>query len=165
MYYPDERRRSVDRLATELFASKRSYLLAIARRHAACVDDAEEALQEAFAAFLKSYDPTGGAPPVAWLTLVMKRACWRAKEARVLCLEPEALAKVAAADAPDPAARIGAREEARRRLGRLKVDERKAVVLHAAGYTYGEIGERCGWTRTKVNRCLYEGRGALRTSN
>jgi DNA-directed RNA polymerase specialized sigma24 family protein len=44
----------------------------------------------------------------------------------------------------------------------LKRDERRAVVLHAAGFTYGEIGECFGWSATKVNRYLYEGRKALR---
>jgi DNA-directed RNA polymerase specialized sigma24 family protein len=34
--------------------------------------------------------------------------------------------------------------------------------LLAAGLSYAEIGELCGWTYTKVNRCLAEGRVALR---
>jgi hypothetical protein len=35
-------------------------------------------------------------------------------------------------------------------------------VLRAAGYSYREIGERQGWTYIKVNRCIAEGRAALR---
>jgi RNA polymerase sigma factor (sigma-70 family) len=164
MYYPDDRRRSVDRLAGELYQAKRSFLLGVARRHAACEDEAEEALHEAFAAFLEGYDPSGGAPALPWLVTVTKRACWRAKEKRGVCVEPGTLAEVVSGEAPDPADRVERREEARRRLGGLKVDERSALVLHGAGYTYGEIGERCGWTQTKVNRCLYEGRRALKGS-
>ncbi|HEX4306489.1 MAG TPA: RNA polymerase sigma factor [Solirubrobacterales bacterium] len=164
MYYPDERRRSVDRLATELYTARRSFLLGVARRHASCEDDAEEALQEAFAEFLAGYDPSGGAPPLPWLVTVTKRACWRAKEKRGVCLEPATLAGMVVGDVPDQAARVAGRDEARRRLGALKRDERRALVLHAAGFTYPEIGERSGWTHTKVNRCLYEGRKALRAS-
>jgi DNA-directed RNA polymerase specialized sigma24 family protein len=32
----------------------------------------------------------------------------------------------------------------------------------ALGYSYREIAERQGWTYTKVNRCVAEGRAALR---
>jgi DNA-directed RNA polymerase specialized sigma24 family protein len=55
-----------------------------------------------------------------------------------------------------PAATAG-----RSTLRGLKPDERTAIGLAAAGYSYGEIAERRGWTKTKVNRCLYEGRAAL----
>jgi DNA-directed RNA polymerase specialized sigma24 family protein len=48
------------------------------------------------------------------------------------------------------------------RLRSLKADQRTALVLQAAGYSYREIGERRGWTYTKVNRCVTEGRRALR---
>jgi RNA polymerase sigma factor (sigma-70 family) len=163
MYFSEtERRRSVDRLATELFAERGAHLMAVARHHTRREADAADALQEAFVAFIAEYDPRRGSPPIAWLTLVLKRRCWRLNERRVLEVEPLALDEMLVGEAVDPALRVGARDEARRRLGALKVNERRAVVLHAAGFTYGEIGERCGWTRTKVNRCLYEGRRALK---
>jgi RNA polymerase sigma factor (sigma-70 family) len=156
-----ENRRSVHRLAAELFATRHDHLLRIARHNSRREADAADALQEAFVAFLATYDPGRGSPPLAWLTLTLKRACWRANERRPLSYEPAALAEILTETAPDPARRVLAGEEARRRLGVLKRDERRAVVLHAAGFTYGEIGEHCGWTATKVNRCLYEGRKAL----
>ena len=34
-------------------------------------------------------------------------------------------------------------------------------MLQAQGYSYAEICELCGWTYTKVNRCLAEGRARL----
>ena len=43
--------------------------------------DAEEAVQQAFLAFLGKFDPDSEAPPLAWLTLTLKRECW-AKRAR-----------------------------------------------------------------------------------
>ena len=49
-----------------------------------------------------------------------------------------------------------------RALATLKPAERRALALLAAGLSYAEIGELCGWSYTKVNRCLAEGRAALR---
>jgi RNA polymerase sigma factor (sigma-70 family) len=159
-----ENRRTVNRLAAELFAERHDHLLRIARRNSRREADARDAVQEAFAAFIATYDPDRGSPALAWLTLALKRICWKLNAARALPCEPLVLAEMSAGESPDPAHRVGAREEARVRLAALKADERRALVMHAAGYSYGEIGERCGWTRTKVNRCLYEGRRALRGS-
>lgn len=47
-------------------------------------------------------------------------------------------------------------------LRRLKPHERRALRLQAAGYSYREIAELSGWTYTKVNRCISEGRRAFR---
>ena len=43
-------------------------------------------------------------------------------------------------------------------LRALKPDERRALMLKAQGYSYQEIGEHFGWTYTKVNRSITEGR-------
>jgi hypothetical protein len=43
-------------------------------------------------------------------------------------------------------------------MARLKPDERTALLLKAEGYSYREISERQGWTYTKVNRAISEGR-------
>jgi DNA-directed RNA polymerase specialized sigma24 family protein len=43
--------------AGELYADRRDYLLAIARRNAHTEADATEALQEAFASFIAMFDP------------------------------------------------------------------------------------------------------------
>ncbi len=163
MYYSrEERRRSVGRLAAELFAEHHDRLLAVARRNCRRDADASDAVQEAFAAFISTYDPARGSPPLAWLALALKRICWKLGAARALSHDPLVLGEMLPDDSLDPAPRVAAREEARWRLEALKADERRALVLHAAGFTYGEIGERCRWTQTKVNRCLYEGRRALR---
>jgi DNA-directed RNA polymerase specialized sigma24 family protein len=162
MYYPDERRRSVDRLATELFSERRDHLMRVARRNTRREADAEDALQEALICFLTEYDPGRGSPAMPWLTLTLKRRCWRANERRGSEVDPAVIAEAVAGESADPAVRVGERIEARERLGTLKGDERTGLVMHAAGFTYGEIGERRGWSGTKVNRCLYEGRRALR---
>jgi DNA-directed RNA polymerase specialized sigma24 family protein len=75
--YQDAAQPQVRQLATELYADHHDYLLAIARKNAHTEADAEEALQEAFVSFIAKFDPDGGAPPLAWLTLTLKRQCWR----------------------------------------------------------------------------------------
>jgi DNA-directed RNA polymerase specialized sigma24 family protein len=44
----------------------------------------------------------------------------------------------------------------------LKPDQCTALILFAASYSYAQIGQHRGWTYSKVNRCLAEGRTALR---
>ena len=46
-------------------------------------------------------------------------------------------------------------------LRQLKPQEIRALVLKAQGYSYREMCEITGWSYTKVNRCLTEGRQAL----
>ena len=43
-------------------------------------------------------------------------------------------------------------------LRALKPDEARALLLKAEGLSYQEIGKRFGWTYTKVNRSITEGR-------
>ena len=52
--------------------------------------------------------------------------------------------------------------EAAALLAALKPQERRAIALQAAGCSYAEIQAITGWTYTKVNRCIAEGREALR---
>jgi DNA-directed RNA polymerase specialized sigma24 family protein len=168
--YRHSAQRQVRELATEIFSERRDYLMAIAKRNANSEADAEEALQEAFAAFLAHYNPSRGSPPLAWLTLTLKRRCWRAnreaRRERPFGGRPEHGPVLESLGSPraGSAERLIEREEARRRIAALKPDERTALGLLAAGLSYAEIGVRKGWTYTKVNRCITEGRAALRDS-
>jgi hypothetical protein len=66
----------------------------------------------------------------------------------------------------EPWERATDRERAHRALAALatlKRDEARALVLQAAGRTYAEIEAETGWSHTKVNRALTEGRAAFRT--
>jgi len=78
---------------------------------------------------------------------------------------PEEEGFIAPDDRPGPAELIERHEEHEATVGaleRLKPDERTALLMFGLGCSYAEIGELRGWTRTKVNRCLAEGREALR---
>ncbi len=47
-------------------------------------------------------------------------------------------------------------------IEQLKPDERTALILRGLGCTYEEICELRGWTHTKLNRSLVEGRARVR---
>jgi RNA polymerase sigma factor (sigma-70 family) len=175
MYAEEGRQREVAELAAELYREHRGYLLTIACRHAVSRADAEEALQEAFASFIRAYDSGRGAPPLAWLTLAMKRECWRKRRDAHLDRRAGQEAERGSEDfgfvmesIPSRGAsleeRVVERDEGRRRLARLRPDQRTGLGLLGAGFSYREIGRLRGWTYTKVNRSITEGRERLRTT-
>jgi RNA polymerase sigma factor (sigma-70 family) len=164
------------RLATALFTERRDFLLRVARQHARGGGDPEEALQDAFVAFIRHFDPDGAAPALPWLVLTLKRQCWRLREQahldRYIGQEADpgieergfVLAAIPSGE-PGPGQQALEGAEASRRLARLKPDEREAVILQAAGYTYEEIAAGRDWSPTKVKRCVYEGRAELRVDS
>jgi RNA polymerase sigma factor (sigma-70 family) len=170
------RRAGVQALAATLYRERYHYLLAIARRNTANNADAEEALQDAFILFIDHFDPSGEAPPLAWLTLTLKRRCWAIRQSQMQKpngeIAPQRRSGHVGGVVEDPAdhgplpEEIAEVDEAvgalRAGLGELKPDERRALALFALGYSYQEIAENCKWTYTKVNRCIREGRAALR---
>jgi RNA polymerase sigma factor (sigma-70 family) len=171
--YSERSQPQVRRLANQIYDEKHDYLIAIARRNAHTEADAQEALQEAFVSFISHFDPGRAAPPLAWLTLTLKRQCWRQRREahldRIVGQEAEhgagelgSFLEALSSLEPDPAERVIERDEGRSRLRRLKPDERTALGMLAAGLSYKEIGQLRGWTYTKVNRCIAEGRASLR---
>jgi RNA polymerase sigma factor (sigma-70 family) len=175
MYATEQRnRKRVQVLADQLYRERYHYLVRIARRNGDA--DADDAVNDAFAAFIDKFDPDCGAPPLAWLTTTVKRAAWAAYRRQHL---DRRLGQETASDSAGsgfsvanlPAKTAGPEEtteraeyvlEARAKLAALKPQELRALSLLAAGYSYAEIGEMNRWTYTKVNRCISEGRDALR---
>ena len=145
--------------------------------HSNSAADAEDALQNACVQFLRSYNgPADLSAALPWLLLAVKHSAWKLGARRRRCEALVALCPTDSSDGERPALtaldqRPGPFERAERSehlisrialLGRLKPDERTAIVLFALGYSYREIMARQGWTHTKVNRCLSEGRARLR---
>lgn len=179
MYASTEQRNRerVQVLADQLYRERYHYLVRIARRNGAG-DDAPDAVNDSFTAFIDKFDLDCGAPPLAWVTLTLKRRCWAITGSRRLdrraghWVHPESgeprfsVANLPTQTAgPEESAEraeyvLGARE----RLAALKPDERMALLLFGLGYSYHEIGEQRDWSYTKVNRCIAEGRAALRTA-
>jgi RNA polymerase sigma factor (sigma-70 family) len=160
-------------LAEQIYAAHRARLLAIARRNSASAEEAEEALQDALVLFIERFDPEGDSPPLAWLTLTLKRRCWALYRLQQQSWERRSSRdcdrcsdiKLLGGPNRDPDDLLDRGEEIaaiRDRLATLKRDERRALSLLAFGYSYREICKQTGWSYTKVNRCLAEGRAALR---
>jgi len=163
---------STRRAAVDLLSRNRPTLLRIAQRQSLGPEDAEDALQRASLILLTKAPSLNPGRLMAWMAVVTKHeaiAVRRNRERLLRCLPSEDTAfdplDVIATDAPQPAERAERRDavaEARRSLAELKANERIAIVLQAEGYSYAEICEMLGWTYTKVNRCLAEGRAKLR---
>ena len=135
-----------------------------ARRVSLCHDDAEEALQRATVILLTKAPPHPPPRLTAWMHVVTRREALAVRRERERSLGG-GVRDTLAGEGPCPAERAERRERARDRLrllSRLKADERRAIVLQAQGYSYREICALTGWTYTKVNRCLAEGRARLR---
>jgi len=140
-----------------------------ARRYSLCADDAEDAYQRAVEILLTKAPHRPPPQLAAWMQVVTRREALAVRRSRERLVagpdgDDDRLHEVAC-DRPGPAEHAERRERiafAARALALLKPNERLAIVLHAHGYSYAEICELCGWTYTKVNRCLAEGRARLR---
>src|SRR5438093_6498444 len=98
-----------------------------------------------------------------WLHTVVKHEALaiRRQRERLLGASPESPAHAGADRSPSPEEGAGERERARRSaeaLGQLKPSEVRCLLLKALGYSYDEISARTGFSWTKVNRSLTEGR-------
>lgn len=162
-------RATAEALADDLYATHHLRLQRIAERNTYSCEDAEDALQDAFLLFINHFDPGGEAPPLAWLTLTLKRRCWALNRRRQTRLEHErpnvAVERYCPTADPQPEAHIQAADtvaQLRSQLAQLKPDERQALGLSILGYSYQEIAKLHDWTYTKVNRCIREGRAAMR---
>lgn len=156
---------SVDKAA--LLARFRVQMLATARRYSANSHDADDAYQRA-AEILLTRSPAGTEDELCrWLRTTVKH------EALAIRSQVERVAPSGEAERlpePNSERRASAHDEAERKerlslgaqaLERLKPQEFQCLVLKAEGYSYEEIGERTGFSYTKVNRCLVEGRRAF----
>jgi RNA polymerase sigma factor (sigma-70 family) len=158
----------IDALAQ--LASAEVALRRTARRYSLCADDAEDAYQRAVEILLTRAPSADPRHLAAWMQVVTRREALALRRSRERLLGRHAddagdpLERIAC-ERPDPQERLERRERvtsAIRLLFELKPQERRALVLQAHGYSYAEIGRLCGWTYTKVNRCLAEGRARLR---
>ncbi len=161
------------RAAVELIARDGAELRRTARRYSLCEEDAEDACQRALEILLLKAPSERPRELIRWTKTVIKHEALaiRRNRERLLGSPPPG----AAAD-EDPTARIpaqgegpAARAESREHLARsrealrtLKPAELRALTLLAAGYSYAEISEITGFSNTKVNRCLAEGRERFR---
>ena len=140
-------------------------LIRFARRFSWCADDAQDAYQRALERLVRQLRDEPPEHLLPWLRTVIRHEAWSVREQRardVAGFEVDFDREIAAV--ADPADRVAGFERVARTaeaLGRLKPQEVTALVLRGEGLTYRQIAARTGWTYTKVNRCVTEGRRAL----
>jgi RNA polymerase sigma factor (sigma-70 family) len=159
-------RGEVDEAALALLARHGPQILATARRYAATPEDAEDAYQRALEILLTKAPTTREQELVPWLKTVVKHEAFalrRQRERHSPVTDDGDLGDrgTSAAATHEQAERMERLHQGAEALGRLKPQEMRALLLKAEGYSYAEIGEITGWSYTKVNRALTEGRKAL----
>jgi RNA polymerase sigma factor (sigma-70 family) len=172
----DARRAETDaarkRAAVEMIARHGQALRRTARRFSLDAEDADDAYQRALEIVLTKAPTTDARELIRWTQTVTRHEAMAVRESRERLLG----SRGAREGAPDPLASIpaageGPGEQAERRetvarsreaLQALKPAELRALSLLASGYSYAEIGEITGYSHTKINRVLAEGRDRFR---
>lgn len=142
-------------------------LLRFARRFSICPDDAHDAYQRGVEILVRRMRTDPPEQPLNWLRSVIRNeaAGVRMERERMLGREEFDLDKQEARHLEDPSERVAGYErlgQVAEALQRLKTQEVTALVLRAKGLSYQEICAQTGWTYTKTNRAITEGRRALR---
>lgn len=160
------------RAAVEMIARYEGALRRTARRYSFDAEDADDAYQRALEIVLTKAPTTDLRELIRWTQTVTKHEALAVRASREKLLgyqrlregaeDPIALIP-AASDGPDE--QVERREDvarSREALQALKPAELRALGLLAEGYSYAEIGQQTGWSQTKINRLLAEGRARFR---
>jgi RNA polymerase sigma factor (sigma-70 family) len=163
------------RAAVEMIAQHEGVLKRTARRYSLDAEDAEDAYQRALEIVLTKAPTTDPRELIRWTQTVTKHEALAVRQNRERLLGPRGAAGGGGGWDPValiPASTDGPDEQAERReaIGRsrealraLKPAQLRALTLLAEGYSYAEIGEITGFSRTKINRVLAEGRERFRS--
>lgn len=164
------------RAAIEMIAAHEATLKRTARRYSLDAEDADDAYQRALEIALTKAPTTDARELIRWTQTVTKHEALALRQSRERLLGYSALSTPGGMST-DPVALIPAtgdspevqveRREAiarsREALRALKPAELRALSLLAEGYSYAEIGELTGFSQTKINRVLAEGRDRFRS--
>jgi len=172
---PPERAGHVDRergeaLVLELLGAHADSLLRVARRYSMCADDAHDAYQRGLEILMRHAARLDPERAAGWLHTVVKHealAINRSRRRIVGFAEVDLDALESRTSASPEEHVLGADRVARsaEALHGLNPQEVRALWLKALGHSYEQICEVTGWTYTKVNRCLAEGRARLRSAS
>ncbi|HEV7769398.1 MAG TPA: sigma-70 family RNA polymerase sigma factor [Solirubrobacterales bacterium] len=162
------------RAAIELFARHEETLRRTARRYSLCADDVDDALQRALEIVLTKAPTDNPRELIRWTQTVTKHEALAVRRDRERLLPPslpgrEEIGEDWVATIPTESAGPAERAERRETIARsrealqaLKPQELRTLTLLGEGYSYAEIGEITGFSPTKINRCLAEGRERFR---
>jgi len=164
------------RAALEMIARYEPSLKRTARRFSLDAEDADDAYQRALEIVLTKAPTTDARDLIRWTQTVTKHEALAVRQGRERLLGgsrsrgshslfPDPVAQIpAAGEGPDERAeRNEAVARSREALRSLKPAELRALSLLAEGYSYAEIGELTGFSQTKINRVLAEGRNRFRS--
>lgn len=158
---------AAEQLVLDVLAAHADSLLRLARSESLCLDDAHDAYQRALEVFLRNATRIDRLGANQWLRSVVRNEARAVRRSRLSALgggsdELDAAAPPAPVDTPeDRLLSTDRADRAAEALKRLKPDQMRAIWLRALGLSYEEICAQTGWSRTKVNRCLSEGRTSL----
>ena len=163
------------RAAVELIAQHERSLRRTARRYSICADDADDAYQRGLEILLRKAPSDDLRELIRWTTTVVKHEALKVRQSRERTIAPSGRDDDATrddwvamlpSDSDGPAALVERREKvarSREALQALKPQELRALTLLAEGYSYEEIGAKTGFSQTRINRCLAEGRERFRS--
>lgn len=154
-------REEVHPAALELIERYGPSILRTARRYSQSAEDAEDAYQRGLEILLTKAPSIAEEELLPWLKTVIKHEAFalRRQRERHGLLAEEGLEAAPAGTSTDEQAeqrerlKIGAEA-----MARLKPQEVQCMLLLAEGFSYREICEETGFSYTKVNRSLTEGR-------
>lgn len=143
-----------------LVAGRRRELERLRRRFVHTDQDAEDAAALGAEALWRHRRRVHPARAGGWWYVVAKREAWRIARARqdVRHCDPRLILTNRAARAYDHDELL----DMLAALELLKPDEKRALTARALGLSYDEICAVMGWSYTKTNRCITEGRRAAR---
>ncbi|MGZ4278431.1 MAG: sigma-70 family RNA polymerase sigma factor, partial [Solirubrobacteraceae bacterium] len=152
-----------DELVLALVTEHADSLLRVARRYSLCADDAHDAYQRGVEILLRHARRLDPERAPGWLHVVVKREAMAINRSRRRIVGSqeidldalEASTMASPEEHAESAERVARTAEA---LHSLKPQEVRAMWLKALGHSYEQIASSTGWTYTKVNRCLAEGR-------
>ena len=163
------------RAAVEIITRYEPALRRTARRYSLCADDAEDAFQRALEILLTKAPTTDPRELIRWTQTVTKHEALAVRRSREQTMgravqapgegEPVDWVALIPAEGAGPDERAERREaiaRSREAMRALKPAERRALSLLAGGCSYAEISRITGFTATKVNRCIAEGRERFR---
>jgi RNA polymerase sigma factor (sigma-70 family) len=163
------------RAAIEMIAEHEAALKRTARRYSLDAEDAEDAYQRALEIVLVKAPTTDARELIRWTQTVTKHEALALRQSRERLLghaghmassgATDLVALIPATD-DTPEEQVERREavaRSREALQTLKPAELRALSLLAEGYSYAEIGEITGFSQTKINRVLAEGRDRFRS--
>ena len=163
------------RAAVEIVTRYEPALRRTARRYSLCADDAEDAFQRALEILLTKAPTTDPRELIRWTQTVTKHEALAVRRSREQAMgrtppvtgegDPVDWVALIPAEGAGPEERAERREaiaRSREAMRALKPAERRALSLLAGGCSYAEIARITGFSPTKVNRCIAEGRERFR---